>query len=268
VYRDEPSIIDPQDGSKWPSDLALDGDGNAYVSGDSSYAGVGQAIVLKVGSAAGTVLESARYDAAAGSYAAGVAVKGATVVMTGWAAQMAEQEDVLVVRYDADLAEQSRLEYADTRGVQARDHGEDVAIGAHGGVFVAGYSNFPQSGGSGYYDSTLVLKVNAAVTGATWAKRYQPKGTGADAEQLILDGVDNVYVGGYLDTSASQEDMLLLKYSATGAKKWAREWHDAGKDEDWVGGLALGGANALFVAGGGSAKGGKYYHAVAMRIDR
>ena len=173
-----------------------------------------------------------------------------------------------MVEYDRDLAEQSRLEYADTRGVTARDYAEDVAIGAHGAIFLAGYSNFPPPGGTGYYDSTLVLKVDAAVTGSVWAKRYQPGGTGADAEEIVLDGSDNAYIGGYLDTDRNREDMLLLKYSAAGAKKWARDWHDAGKDDDWVGGLALGGTNVLFAAGGGSAKGGKYGHAVAMRINR
>jgi hypothetical protein len=264
VHRWESSPIDPQDGNKWPSDVALDGNGDAYVVGSSYYAGVGQAIVLKLAAADGLELHHATYDAVTGSYAGGVAVRGEAVAVAGWAAQVTDQQDALVWRFDRDLVEQSRLEYADPRGATSRDFGEDVAIGAHGSVFVAGYSNFP---GTGYLDSALVLKVNAAGTAAAWAQRYKPSGKGAVADELILDGADNVYVGGYLDTPKSEEDMLLLKYSATGARKWARDWHDAGKDDDWAGGLALGGTNVLYVAGAGAAKGG-YYHALAMRINR
>ena len=46
-----------------------------------------------------------------------------------------------------------------------------------------------------------------------------------------------------------------------------KTWHDTGKDDDSVGGLALSGTRTLYVTGEGNAK-GDFYRAVAMRIDR
>ena len=171
------------------------------------------------------------------------------------------------MRFDRDLTEQSRLEYADLRGPLARDFGEDVAFGRSGGVFVAGYSNYDPPGVSGFLDSALLLRVNSAGTGAAWSQRYQPSGVGAVAERLVLDGSDSLYVGGYLETPRNEDDMMLLKYSAAGVKKWAAGWHDTGRDDDWVSGLALGGTNALYAAGTGIAKGG-FEQSALLRVNR
>jgi hypothetical protein len=85
--------------------------------------------------------------------------------------------------------------------------------------------------------------------------------------RILLDGADNLYVDGYLDTETSEENMLIAKYSSAGTRKWVRAWHDTGKDDDGAGGLALGSSRVLFVAGTGWAK-GDYQRAVAMRINR
>jgi len=263
----EPNPLDLQDGGKWPADLALDAAGDVYVTGYSYHDSVGQAVTFKLASADGAELYKATYDAAAGSYANAIAVRGQAVVITGSAAQTASQEDVLVVKYDLALVEQYRLEYADPRGAQARDWGNDVAIGARGNAYVAGYSNCPPPGGYGYYNSALLLKVSDDGSMAQWARRYKPSGMGASTDLLILDGSDNLYAAGEIDTDASEENMLVMKYSATGIRKWVRSWHDTGKDDDWPGGLVLGGSKALYVAGGGNAR-GDVYRAVALRIDR
>ena len=267
VQHREPDPADPQDGGKWPADLALDAAGDVYVTGYSYHDTIGQAVTFKLASADGAELHKATYDAAAGSYASAIAVRGQAVVITGSAAQTASQEDVLVVKYDLALVEQYRLEYADPRGTQARDWGNDVAIGANGNAYVAGYSNCPPPSGYGYYNSALVLKVSDNGSMALWARRYKPSGTGASTDLLILDGSDNLYAAGEIDTDASEENMLVMKYSAAGTRKWVRSWHGTGKDDDWPGGLAFGSSKALYVAGGGTAKGGTY-RAVALRINR
>jgi hypothetical protein len=116
VERIEPDPLDPQDGGKWPSDLAVDSAGNVYVAGSSFHDSVGQAVTFKLASADGAELHKATYDAAVASYPNAIAVRGQTVVITGSATQTASQEDVLVVKYDLALVEQYRLEYADPRG--------------------------------------------------------------------------------------------------------------------------------------------------------
>jgi hypothetical protein len=83
----------------------------------------------------------------------------------------------------------------------------------------------------------------------------------------VLDASNNAYVGGQVDTDASEENMLLAKYTASGVRRWTKTWHDTGKDDDSLGGLVLSGARRLYVAGEGNAK-SDFYRTVAMRIDR
>ena len=144
-------------------------------------------------------MQQAVYDAAAGSSAEAIAVRGQSVVLGGSAAQTELQEAALVVRYDLSLVEQARLEYQDPRGVVAREFVDDVAIGTGGGIFAAGFSNFPPPGGSGFYDSALLLSWNGSGP-AAWAKLYKPMGQGAMAGSVVLDGSNNAYIGGAADT--------------------------------------------------------------------
>ena len=255
---------DPADGPKWATGVAVNGAGDVYVSGGSRHDSLNQALVLKLAAADGALAQKAVYDAAAGSWAEAIAVRGQSVVLGGSAAQTESQEAALVVRYDLSLAEQARLEYQDPRGADSREFVNDVAIGSGGSIFAAGYSNFPPPGGSGFYDSALLLRWSGSGS-AAWVKLYKPKGQGAEATLLILDASNNAYLGGYADTEASEENVLLAKYSASGTRKWAKSWHDTGKDDDSIGGLVLSGSKTLYVAGEGNAK-GDFYRAVAMRI--
>ena len=266
VARYDQDDGDPTDGPKSPADVAVDSAGNVYVSGGSNHDSVDQALVLKFAAADGALAQHVVYDAAAGSWAQAIAVRGQSVVIGGSASQVAQQEAGLVVRYDLSLAQQARLEYQAPRGAASREFVDDVAIGTGGSIFAAGSSNFPPPGGSGYYDSALLLKWSGAGP-AAWAKLYKPAGQGANAGCVVLDASNNAYVGGEVDTDASEENMLIAKYTSSGARKWTKTWHDSGKDDDSVAGLVLSGSRTLYVAGEGNAK-GDLYRAVAMRIDR
>ena len=189
VARYDQDDTDPSDGQKWPSGVAVDGAGNVYVSGGSRHDSLNQALVLKFAAADGALAQQAVYDAAAGSWADAIAVRGQSVVLGGSAAQTESQEAALVVRYDLSLAEQARLEYQDPRGADSREFVNDVAIGSGGSIFAAGYSNFPPPGGSGFYNSALLLRWSGSGS-AAWARLYKPKGQGASAGHLVLDALE------------------------------------------------------------------------------
>jgi len=265
VAHYDPDSGDLQDGSKWASDIAVDATGDVYISGSSVHGGVNQALLLKFSSATGVKLFGQVYDAAVGSTTSALAVRGSTVVSVGWAAQAAQAEDCLIVTYDLSLNEQHRLEYANPAG--AHDFGNDVAFGPGDTVYVAGFTNRPPPGGSGFYNGCQTLKLAADLSSVAWARVYKPKGRGVEGTDLVVDGAGNAYVAGYMDTDAYEEDIVALKYSSAGARKWVSSWRDTGKDDDGPGGIVLGGTRALYVAGWGAAK-GSFERAVAMRLNR
>jgi hypothetical protein len=266
VAHYDPDPGDPKAGTIWASDVAIDATGDVYVGGSSMYDSVNQALLLKFSSADGAKLYGQVYDAAVGSSAAAVAVRGTTVAITGWAAQITDADDCLVVTYDLSLNEQHRREYANPAG--ARDFGDDVAFGPGGTVYVTGYTNRPPPGGSGWYDGCQTIKLAADLSSVVWASVYKPKGRGVEGTDLVVDIAGNAYVAGYMDTDAYEEDIVVVKYSSSaGARKWVSSWRDTGKDDDGPGGIVLGGTRAVYVAGWGAAK-GSFERAVAMRINR
>ena len=267
--RFAPNPADPDAGGMYAADMALDAAGNAFVAGSSTYLGVRQAAVYKFSGATGERLKGELDTPGWGSQATAVAVRGQTVVIAGWAAKAANEEGYLVVKYDLDLAEQHRTEYHNTADAGARDSANDVAIGARGGVYVTGTSNRPPAGGHGYYNGCQTVRFSSDLGTVVWYKIFQPGGgavSGASGDHLVLDAAGNAYVAGYLETDATWEDLLVVKYAANGAFKWKQRW-DGGDDDDGANDLTLGGTTAVYVVGYGYARGG-FEKGVAMRINR
>ena len=263
----------------WASGLAVDAAGDAFVAAavrdSTSPSARNNAVVARFAAADGAETHVRISDYAEGSVFSGVAVRGSVVALAGWAATVAanQQESALVATYDTALTPQHRVLYRMSSATTERDFANAVAIGRHGDVFITGYLNQPPAGGSGWYDSCLTARFSPTLgTTAMWAKRFWPGSGlagGAEGTQLILDSSDNVYVAGYVELKGGMDngDALIFKYSPAGTQRWKVTWGDTAKQEDWVGGMALGGTNALYAACGGYAK-GDVQHAVVMRINR
>jgi hypothetical protein len=263
----------------WASGLALDAAGDVFVAGatrdGNSLTDRNNAVVARFAAADGSETHVRVMDYPNGSVYSGVAVKGSVVALAGWAATVAPgvQESALVATYTTVLGSPNLLPYRMSAAADERDFATAVAIGRRGDVFIAGNVNQPPMGGSGWFDGCLTARFGPTLgSTAVWAKRYWPgsglKGGGYGAS-LLLDGSDNVYVAGYAELAGGMdnEDALILKYSASGAQKWTLVWGDTAKESDGVGGIALGGSNALYAACSGAAR-GDVGHAVAMRINR
>ena len=252
------------DGDKWMSDVAAGSTGDVFAVGTSTESGVDHAWILKLAAADGSLIESAKQYNAGGSRFAAVALRGQQVVAAGWAADAANEEGALAAKYDLAINTETTLLYQDSRGALAQDYAHDVAIGAHG-IFIAGETDYTPSGGA-TVSKSLLLKWGGAGPTAAWHKLYSLPGQGATADDIVLDGSDNAYLGGTALTRRSEEDIFLARYSAAGTRKWARTWHDTGSDDDWVAGMLLGPSPALYVAGGGSVRNGE--QAVLLRYAR
>jgi hypothetical protein len=187
------------------SDIAVDAAGDIYVTG-------GFADTLNVG---GSVLMSAGNTDAFLLKLSGVT--GSTL----WA-----------VRYGASGSESGR------------------AVAASGGevVWAARFAGGVDFGGGiltslGMFDA--VLAKYAAANGAhVWSKRLGPGASSASSrtlvDELLLDGVGNIYVAGSFAgstdagggplTSAGADDGLVAKFTPSGAHTWSRRFGASGQD--------------------------------------
>jgi len=222
--------------------IAVGADGALYVTGyiDSDSAGGYEVLVAKY-SATGALDWKKTLGGTSYDYGQGITVgaDGAVYVTGQTYSSSAGGDDVLVAKYSATGA----LDWKKTLAGNGSDVGHGIAVGADGGVYVSGYT---RSAGA-VVDEVLVAKYNA--DGALdWKKTLGENGD--DYGQSIAIGADGaVYVTGYTASAggAGGNDLLVAKYSATGALAWTKTLGGAGADIGY--GIAVGADGAIYVTG-------------------
>jgi hypothetical protein len=242
--RFDPDPGDANAGNIWAYDAACDADGNVYVAGSSTYwdgvEWIESALMVRFDAADGARAWGQVYDPAVNpqSYFTQVAVRGTLVVGVGYT--WPEPEDALVVRYNTSGA----LKYW-------REWGRGDTLGQwYGDVVIDGSYNVYVTGGqwSDYVERAVTMKLRSDLTTA-WKATYLPTSDWAEGWYIARSSVGDVYVAGGRWTSAGLADILTIKYSATGVRKWVRVWSAGGPGDDYAEGLVLGTAGGVYVPG-------------------
>jgi hypothetical protein len=236
-----PLILDPTilvycgyiggSGDDWGSSIAVDGAGNAYVTGythsteatfpvvggpDPTFNGAQDVFVAKVNSA-GTALVYAGYIGGSdGDWGNGIAVdKAGNAYVTGFTYSteatfpVVGGPDLTYNGWDAFVAkvraDGTGLVYAGYIGGSAYDEARGIAVDGAGNAYVTGYTHsteatFPVVGGpdptfNGGIDA-FVAKVRADGTGLVYAG-YIGGSDGDFGNGIAVDGAGNAYVTGY-----------------------------------------------------------------------
>ncbi|MEE4275410.1 MAG: hypothetical protein V2J16_06060 [Thermoleophilia bacterium] len=242
--RYDPDVGDPNAGPIWVYDAARDADGNIYVAGSSEYDVGGEliesALMLKFAAADGTRAWGQIYDSAVNpeSYFDQVAVRGTLVVGVG--STFPDPEDALVVRYNTSGVQKYAREWG--AGNATGEWYGDVAIDGSYSVYVTG------SQWSNVWEKAVTMKLRSTLT-TVWKGTYLPTSDWASGWYIARNSLGNVYMAGARWTSRGLIDILTIKYSATGVRKWVRVWSAGGPGHDWAEGLVLGTAGGVYVPG-------------------
>jgi hypothetical protein len=265
-----PLIIDPAvllhagflggDGNEAGYDIALDGAGNAYVTGSTTSTaatfpetpgviqaasgGVTDAFVAKVNAAGSTLLYATFLGGSDADYGRAIAVDGdgnaylagetgSTNFPTANAIQAANGgiRDAFVVKLNPAG---SALVYATYLGGESLEDGRALAVDGAGNAYVTGYttsSNFPtvnalQATNAGNGDA-FVVKLNPAGSALAYATFLG--GTGNDvASGIALDGIGDAYVTGSTVSSAFPTASPLQAAHAGGGDAFVVKLNPAG----------------------------------------
>jgi hypothetical protein len=233
-----------------PSDVAVGGSGDIYVSGSTFYLLNGQVwsgTVLKFAGADGYRLARWTYKplGAPDSQFHDIAVRGSAVVAVG---ETYDHEGVifgdgLVARFDLSLQQQYRKEWA-VAGMHAWFN--QAVIDGNGNVYVTGKQWVSGTGG---YDRVVTMKLDPTLATVVWKGTYLPKSRHAEGLYIARDGAGYIFVSGVKRTSDTTGDFLTMKYGPSGTRKWLKTWSGAGPGVDSPCGLVLGVKSDVFVAG-------------------
>ena len=145
--------------------------------------------------------------------------------------------DFLIAKYDSSGA----IQWQRTFGGTADDQGYGVTVDSSGNVYVVG---FTYSAGSGLQD-WLIAKYNASGT-IQWQRVLG--GTNYDvAQSVAVDSSGNVYVTGHTGTTGTDDDVLIVKFNASGTIQWQRKLGGIGYEYGY--GIALDSSGNVYIGG-------------------
>jgi outer membrane protein assembly factor BamB len=254
----------PADNDDVALDVAVDGSGNVYVTGQSVGSGTGSDYAtVKYDGATGDQLWEKRYNGPASGWdaAVAVAVDGlGNVYVTGYSAGSGTGYDYATVKYDGATGDQLWEKRYNNSPVNGTDGAAAVALDGSGNVYVTGYST-----GSGTGLDYATVKYDGATGDQLWAKRYNnsPVNGWDRAYALAVDGAGNVYVTGYSAGSGTANDYATVKYDSDGEELWpaAARYNGPGNGDDQAMALAVDGSDNVYVTGYSAGSGTSYDYA-------
>jgi hypothetical protein len=227
--------------------MALDGQGNVYVTGGSAApGGYWDCVTIKYGPN-GEQRWVARYDGPGheDDWANDIAVDElGGVYVTGTSVGAGADLDIVTIKYDTDGAEQWVARHAGALGIE--DEANAIAVDDSGGIYVTGV----EDRGLRPDTESRMVTIKYGPTGDTvWVNRYAGPGDGLDEGYAIaVDRVHHVYV-----TGMSKDSVALcttIKYAPGGATRWVGTYAGSYPYLDQFGSaLALDGQGNVYVGG-------------------
>ncbi|MHA1821926.1 MAG: SBBP repeat-containing protein [Promethearchaeota archaeon] len=197
--------------------LAVDSNGDIYVTGTINYASGDANLVLLKYTSGGVLLWNVTWGGSGYEWGYGIVVGlNGSIYVTGYTSSYgAGSYDVVLLKYNSSGA----LLWNVTWGGPGGEEGIGIVVGLDGSIYVTGYTS---SYGAGSYDVVL-LKYNfsgALLWNVTWGGINDDFALG-----VALDQNNNVYVTGYTASyGAGSYDVVLLKYNFSGALLWNVTW--------------------------------------------
>jgi uncharacterized delta-60 repeat protein len=217
------------------TDIAVDANGNVYVTGQSQGSGTNFDYATVKYSAGGVQQWVRRYDAAnLADRANAIAVDEAGhVYVTGSSTASIQFEDVFLIDYATIKYDwNGNVVWTKRYDREGNDQATDLAVDKTGNVYVTGSSGPPEEEPDNDF---ATVKYNAAGL-QQWVAVYEGPGfsEGGAPSALELDAQGNIYVAG-----TNEEDYITLKYNPGGTEQWVRRFDGPGNESDFAADLAV-----------------------------
>ena len=229
-------------------DVAVDSNGNVYVTGYTTDPVNGKDIVVLKYNSSGTLLWDETFNGTGDGDDMGLAIavgSAGAVYVTGYATQSATGKDYITIRY-ASNGTFSWAKYFDGLG-NAEDSALDIVVDSTGLATVTGSTT--DTGGD--LDCTTVQYNSSGVF--QWSDSYDGPGAVDDwGNALALDSGQSILITGFSDGGASGNDFVTRKFTSAGAITWTKRFNGATNGDDGGYALVVDDSDNVYVTGQGT----------------
>lgn len=226
-------------------DVAIDDEGNVYVTGSSTGVGTFLDYATIKYNAAGVQQWVARYNGPGNFFdeVADLAIDDeGNVYVTGMSGGIETGTDYATVKYNSAGVQQWVARYNGPG--DSTDAAVSIAVDEAGNVYVTG-----RSGGIGTGLDYATIKYNTAGV-QQWVARYNGPGDSTDrAQSLALDNNGNVYVTGSSVGTGTSFDYATIKYNSAGSELWVARFNGEGDGMDIANSIAVDNSGNVYVTG-------------------
>lgn len=232
-------------GSDYGYAIAVNQDGNVYVTGQSVHSGgIFDLVTIKYDTDGDSLwVRSWIGQTNFSSYGYSIAVDNpGNVYVTGFTSDGLTSGEFITVKYDADGNEQWAKTYKGPG--TSIDYSNCVAVDQTGNVYITGWS-----GGENNLHDITTIKYNPDGD-SLWVRRYDGSAHDNDyAYWLAVDPDGNVIVTGQSVETGSDNDATTIKYSPDGNLIWIKHYNGPANGYDAAQSLAVDDSGNVYITG-------------------
>ncbi|MFZ0454225.1 MAG: SBBP repeat-containing protein, partial [Ignavibacteriaceae bacterium] len=250
----------PANSTDIPKAIAIDNDGNVYVTGESMGINSNLDFATIKYNSLGAEQWQERYDGGNIDIPQAIAVgPEGNIYIAGSSLGTGSDYDFVTIKYNKSGQLQWIQRYNDA--VDGRDSVVSMAVDKSGNIYVAGSSDSTKS-----IRTFLLLKYSSS-GGRLWAKRYHNnKNEWEDAKKIVIDSENNIYLTGTGYNADSKDDIITVKFNSDGIYQWDASWNDPGNSMDEVADIKTDKKGNIYLTG--YVDGGKTKHDfVTLKYD-
>ena len=231
----------PANSDDYALDLAVDGSGNVYVTGESPGNGTNRDYAtvkyFPNGDTAWVRMYNGAGNGADGARAIAVDDSG-NVCVTGWSYQGSLRTDYVTIKYYPN----GNTAWVRKYGFSGSNIAYAIAVDHSCNVYITGQSY-------GIYADFATIKYYPNGDTA-WTRRYNGAGANTDeAYAIAVDGSGNVYVTGRSTGSGTDYDYATIKYDSSGTRLWVASYNGPGSSADKANAIAVDDSGNVYVTG-------------------
>ncbi len=195
----------------YADDIAADNAGNVYVTGRSdAVSGNATCVTIKYNSAGDSLWVKTYVNA----YCSRLLVDNSGNVYVAGRKGDASFCDYFVIKYNSSGDSLWSRTYSSAGSYP--DEATCLAVDNAGNVYISGYAYSPTPGP---HSVIVTIKYNSAGT-QQWAAVFDRATGSHKANDIAVDSLGNIYIGGYSDTASLGRTYLVVKYSSAGTPLW------------------------------------------------